>query len=498
MSTPLETHEPSSASAEALSSAPTTLLIGGQWRGASTGAVLPVENPASGEVLAEVADASADDARAALDAACAAQRSWAATPPRERGEILRRAYEAMLARIDELALVITLEMGKPLKDARAEVSYAADFFHWFAGEASRIEGRFSVAEKGAGRVLVSRAPVGPCLLITPWNFPLAMGTRKIGPAIAAGCTMVVKPAKQTPLSMLLLAEILEHAGVPPGVLNVIVSASSGSVMEPLLADARSRKLSFTGSTEVGSQLMAQASRQLLRLSMELGGNAPFMIFEDADLEEAVDGAIVAKMRNMGEACTAANRFLVHASVAGEFSKALADSMSSLRVGPGTDPESDVGPIIDGDQRDRISNLVQDALRSGARLEVGGRPLGGGGYFFEPTVLSGVPENGTLIREEIFGPVAPIQTFDNEAEAIHLANNTRYGLVAYAYTRSLDRTMRLIDRLETGMLGMNQSLVSSASAPFGGVKHSGFGREGGPEGIDEYLVTKYTAIRTPTV
>ncbi len=479
---------------DVISNVPTGLLIGGNWRASETGATIPVEDPSTGETLAEVADGTAADAKAALNAACEVQAEWAATTPRERGELLRRAYEAIMDRADELATLASLEMGKPLSEAHGEITYAADFFHWFAGEAARIDGRYAPAEKGGSRVLVSRAPVGPCLLITPWNFPLAMGTRKIGPAIAAGCTMVVKPAKQTPLSMLRLASLLEEVGLPAGVLNVITSSSSGSVMEPLIRDQRLRKLSFTGSTEIGQLLMEQASEQLLRLSMELGGNAPFLVFEDADLEEAVDGAMIAKMRNIGEACTAANRFLVHESVAAEFTARLAERMGSMKIGRGVAPGTEVGPIIDDEQRRRIDDLVGEARQAGAKVEVGGEPLDGAGYFYAPTVLSGVPAEARLLREEIFGPVAPVQTFASEEQALALANATEYGLIAYAYTEDLRRGLRVIDGLEVGMVGLNQGVVSSASAPFGGVKHSGFGREGGREGIDEYLITKYAAIK----
>ena len=393
---------------------------------------------------------------------------------------------------------MTLEMGKPVAESRAEVLYAADFLRWFSEEAVRIEGRWATAPNGGMRMLTMRQPVGPCLLITPWNFPLAMGTRKIGPAVAAGCTMVVKPAKQTPLSMLALAQILEEAGLPDGVLNVVTARSAGETTGPLIDDPRLRKLSFTGSTEVGRQLMGQASRQLLRVSMELGGNAPFVVFEDADLDAAVDGAMVAKMRNIGEACTAANRFHVHASVADAFTEKLAERMGGLQIGRGTEDGVDVGPLIDDVQRDKVRELVEDAVAKGARCVVGGpeRIPGVPGHFYPPTVLADVPDDARLLAEEIFGPVAPIATFADEDEAIAAANRTEYGLVAYVYTRDLDRALRVIERLETGMVGLNQGLVSNAAAPFGGVKQSGFGREGGAEGIDEYLSVKYAAIRAP--
>jgi succinate-semialdehyde dehydrogenase / glutarate-semialdehyde dehydrogenase len=479
---------------EVVAKVPKGLFVGGEWRDASDGATLPVEDPSTGKTLCEVADATPQDAMEALDAACAVQGDWAATAPRERGEILRRAYEAVTARADELALLMTLEMGKPVAESRAEVLYAADFLRWFSEEAVRIEGRWATAPNGGMRMLTMRQPVGPCLLITPWNFPLAMGTRKIGPAVAAGCTMVVKPAKQTPLSMLALGQILAEAGLPGGVLNVFTSSSASKTTGPLIDDPRLRKLSFTGSTEVGRQLMAQASRHVLRVSMELGGNAPFVVFEDADLDAAVDGAMVAKMRNIGEACTAANRFHVHASVAEAFTEQLAERMGALKLGRGSEDGVQVGPLIDDDQRGKVAELVGDAVERGARAIVGGKPLDGPGHFFPPTVLAEVPEDARLLAEEIFGPVAPVATFETEDEAIAAANRTEYGLVAYVYTRDLDRAIRVIERLETGMVGLNQGLVSNAAAPFGGVKQSGFGREGGVEGIDEYLSVKYAAIR----
>ena len=472
---------------------PKGVFVGGEWRDAEGGATLPVEDPSTGEVLCEVADASVSDARAALDAACDAQTAWAKHPPRERGEILRRAFEILTARSDELALLMTLEMGKPLAESRGEIAYAADFFRWFGEEAVRIDGRFSTAPNGASRLLTMRQPVGPCLLITPWNFPMAMGTRKIGPAVAAGCTMVVKPAKQTPLSMLALASVLEEAGLPAGVLNVVVSSSSGSVMSPLISDPRLRKLSFTGSTEVGRQLAAQASDRLLRMSMELGGNAPFLVFADADIDAAVDGAMLAKMRNGGEACTSANRFLVHERVKDEFAAKLAARMGALTVGRGTEPGVDVGPLIDGVQRAKVAELVEDARQNGASVVVGGSEVDGRGYFYQPTVLADVTAGARVLDEEIFGPVAPIRTFSEDDEALTLANATEFGLVAYVFTRDVKRAFRVIEGLETGMVGLNQGLVSNAAAPFGGVKQSGFGREGGREGIDEYLSLKYVGM-----
>ncbi len=476
-----------------LDEVPKQLHVGGEWRDAREGGTLPVEDPSTGESLCEVADARPEDGLDALDAAARAQGEWADHPPRERGEILRRAFEALTARSDELALLMTLEMGKPVAESKAEIAYASEFFRWFAEEAVRIEGRYVVNQTGKGRVLTLKQPVGPSLLITPWNFPMAMGTRKIGPALAAGCTMVVKPASQTPLSMLALARILEEAGLPPGVLNVITTSSSGSVMGPLIEDPRARKLSFTGSTEIGRKLMAQASSQLLRLSMELGGNAPFLVFDDADVDAAVEGAVLAKMRNVGEACTAANRFHVAGAVAGEFTEKLAQRIGAMKVGRGTEEDVKVGPLIDDDQRTKVSELVRDAVAKGARAVVGGQERDGRGYFFEPTVLADVPGEARLLKEEIFGPVAPVASFDDEQQAIAAANDTEYGLVAYVYTTDLNRAFRVCEGLETGMVGLNQGMVSNAAAPFGGVKQSGFGREGGHEGIEEYLEVKYVAM-----
>lgn len=470
----------------------TDLYIGGAYRPGANGRI-DVTDPATEEVIAQVADASVDDAGAALDAAVAAGPAWAAHPPRERGEILRRAFELITARAEDLALIMTLEMGKPLAESRAEIAYAAEFFRWFSEEPVRIAGRYSIAPNGATRLLTMKQPVGPCLFITPWNFPLAMGTRKIGPAVAAGCTMVVKPATQTPLSMYALAGILAEAGLPDGVLNIVTSSTTGKIMEPLIRDPRLRKLSFTGSTEVGRRLVEQSAEQLLRVSMELGGNAPFLVFDDADVEAAVNGAMLAKMRNMGEACTAANRFIVHESVAEQFSSRLAERMGALVVGHGTDPGVDVGPLVDASSRDKVGELVDDAVDRGAKVLVGGCAVERRGYFYQPTVLSGVTPDARVLAEEIFGPVAPITTFGSDDEALALANATEYGLVAYAFTRDLDRALRVCERLETGMVGINQGIVSNPAAPFGGVKHSGFGREGGPEGIEEYLETKYVGI-----
>ena len=477
----------------AVEAVPAQLFIGGEWRDASGGATLAIEDPSTGESFAEVADASPEDATAALDACVAVQAEWAAHPPRERGEILRRAWEKISERADELALVMTLEMGKPLAESKAEISYAAEFFRWFAEEAVRIEGRFATAPNGQGRLITMRQPVGPCYAITPWNFPMAMGTRKIGPAVAAGCTMVIKPAQQTPLSMLALAQILEEAGLPGGVLNVITSSSSSQVSAPIISDPRLRKLTFTGSTEVGRKLVEQSAEGLVRTSMELGGNAPFLVFADADVDAAVEGAVIAKMRNMGEACTAANRFHVADGVQDEFAEKLAAKLRGMKVGRGTEEDVKVGPMIDATQRDKVDELVRDAVGKGAEAVLGGTARDGAGYFYEPTVLAGVGGDARLLREEIFGPVAPVIGFGDEEAAIAAANDTEYGLVAYVYTSDIKRAFRVVEGLETGMVGLNQGLVSNPAAPFGGVKASGFGREGGKEGIGEYLETKYVAM-----
>jgi succinate-semialdehyde dehydrogenase/glutarate-semialdehyde dehydrogenase len=476
----------------AVEAVPKKLLIGGDWVDGAAGQ-LPVEDPATGQTIAEVADAGPEDAKAAIAAAHAKQADWAAAAPRERGEILRRAYELMIERIDDLALVMTLEMGKPIAESQAEIKYAAEFFRWFSEEAVRVAGRYQVATSGQGRVLVIKQPVGPAYFITPWNFPAAMATRKIAPAVAAGCTMILKPASATPLSALAVAQILDEAGLPGGALNVITSSSSSAVSKPLLSDFRLRKLSFTGSTEVGSQLIAQSAEQVLRVSMELGGNAPFLVFDDADLDEALEGAMLAKMRNIGEACTAANRFYVADSLADEFADALGERMSALKVGRGTEEDVKVGPLISEDQREKVDDLVQDALGRGATRVVGGTRLDGAGYFYEPTVLRDIPDDARLLKEEIFGPVAPVKSFAGEEEAIRWANDTEYGLVAYVYTSDLKRAFRVMEGLEYGMVGVNRGIVSDPAAPFGGVKHSGIGREGGFEGIEEYLETKYCAL-----
>jgi len=476
-----------------LDKTPTGLYIGGTWRDGSDGSTIDVEDPATGKVLTSVASATVEDGTAALDAAVEAQTDWAATPPRDRAEILRSAFELITERADEFAMLMTLEMGKPLAQSKGEVTYGAEFFRWFSEEVVRVAGRWATSPDGNTRLMTMKQPVGPTLMITPWNFPLAMGTRKIGPAIAAGCTMVVKPASQTPLTMLALAALLEEVGVPAGVVNVISTSHTGDVMEPLINDPRLRKLTFTGSTPIGKQLVKQSAEQLLRVSMELGGNAPFLVFPDADLDKAVDGAMLAKMRNMGEACTAANRFLVHESVADDFARKFADRMAAEKVGRGTEEGVTVGPLIDDKQLGKVSELVEDATQKGASVVTGGSTTGDAGYFYQPTVLTGVPTEADLFREEIFGPVAPITTFSDDDKAMQLANDTEYGLVAYAYTTDLGRTIRVSEGLQFGMVGINQGIVSNPAAPFGGVKQSGFGREGGPEGIEEYLSVKYVGI-----
>lgn len=480
--------------AEVLESVPKKLWIGGPVDAAG-GATFTVRNPANGDVIAEVADGTPEDAIRALDAAAAVQQDWAATPARERGEILRTVFEQVTARAEEFALLMTLEMGKALPESRNEVRYGAEFFRWFSEEAVRISGRYLHAPSGTGRIMVHKQPVGPCLAITPWNFPLAMGTRKIGPALAAGCTMIVKPASATPLTMLLLAKLCAEAGLPDGVLSVLTSRRSGAVTQALIDDSRLRKLTFTGSTEVGRTLVEKSAGGLLRTSMELGGNAPFVVFEDADIDAAVEGAMLAKLRNGGEACTAANRFHVQRGVLAEFTdKFVAAVNEKVRLGPGTDPETTLGPLINEEQLNIVSELVDDAVSGGATARVGGKAPGGPGWFYPATVLTDIPANARILREEVFGPVAPIVAFDTEEEGLAAANDTEYGLVSYVYTRDLDRALRVAEGLETGMVGVNRGVISDPAAPFGGVKASGFGREGGTEGIEEYLSTKYIAMQ----
>ena len=475
-----------------LGAVPKGLLIGGKW--ITTDGAVDVEDPSTGKVIASVADASPEQGIEALDAAVAASADWAATDPRERGEILRKAFDLLVERSEDIALLMTLEMGKPLAEARGEVTYGAEFFRWFSEEAVRIAGRYSVAPSGGTRLLTMKQPVGPVFAITPWNVPLAMGTRKIGPALAAGCTVVIKPAAQTPLTTLALAAVLIEAGLPDGVLNVITTSQSGKVSAPIIADPRLRKLTFTGSTGVGQKLIEQSAQNVLKVSMELGGNAPFVVFGDADLDKAVDGAMLAKMRNIGEACTAANRFIVHESVADEFSRRLAERMGAMTIGRGIDDGVTVGPLVDNAAIDKVTELVADAIDKGATVLTGGQAIDGPGHFYPPTVLTGVPTTAKVFREEIFGPVAPVITFSTDQDGIDKANDTEYGLVAYAFTENLTRALTVAEKLQTGMVGINQGIVSNPAAPFGGVKSSGLGREGGTEGIEEYLETKYVGIK----
>ena len=475
-----------------LEKVPRGLFIRGEWVEGSRG-TFPVHDPATGDVLVEIADASPEDGIRALDAAVEAQDDWAATPPRTRSDILRRAFDLLMERADEFALLMTLEMGKPLAEARGEVTYGGEFLRWFSEEAVRVAGRYGQNPEGTGRMVISQHPVGPCFFITPWNFPLAMATRKIAPALAAGCTVVIKPAELTPLTTLAFVQLLVEAGLPAGVVNVVTTTTSGAVSGPIIADPRLRKLSFTGSTPVGKKLIAQAAEGVLRVSMELGGNAPFVVFDDADLDKAVDGAMAAKFRNIGQACTAANRFIVHSSVAEEFADRVSERVKAMKIGRGTEEGVQIGPLIDRKAVEATAALVKDAVDRGATVRAGGSAIDGPGTFFEPTVLTEVAAGSDILREEIFGPVLAIATFADEDEAVRLANDTEYGLVSYVFTEDLQRGMRMIDRLETGMMGLNVGVVSNAAAPFGGVKQSGVGREGGLEGIHEYLSTKYTLI-----
>lgn len=476
-----------------IDSVPTGLFIDGAWRDAEGGKTLDVTNPATGEVLAAVADASPADGVAALAAAAGAQAEWAATPARDRSEMLRTAFERLTERADDFAALMTLEMGKPFAEAKGEVTYGAEFFRWFAEEAVRIHGTYMPAPNGASRLLTMKQPVGPCLMVTPWNFPLAMGTRKIGPALAAGCTMVIKPASETPLTMLALVALLEEVGVPKGVVNVVTTSDSGGVMEPLIRDPRARKLTFTGSTGVGRKLVEQSAEQLLRVSMELGGNAPFIVFDDADIDKAVEGAMAAKMRNIGEACTAANRIYVHEAVAKEFGDKFAAKMQAMTVGNGMDEGVTVGPLITEKAVKNVRRLIESAVSDGATKVCGDAEVPSTGNFVAPTVLTDVPASSDIVREEIFGPVAAIQTFTDEDDVIERANDTEYGLASYFFTKDLSRAMRVSEKLDYGMVGVNAGVISNAAAPFGGIKASGFGREGGFEGIDEYLETKYVGM-----
>ncbi|HVY86840.1 MAG TPA: NAD-dependent succinate-semialdehyde dehydrogenase [Caulobacterales bacterium] len=470
----------------------TDLLIAGAWAPGSRGKRIPVSDPSTGATIADVADASVEDAIAAVDAAANAAAAWAATPPRKRSEILRRCWELMMRDAERLAKLISLENGKALKDARGEVAYAAEFFRWFAEEAVRINGDIGVAPAGANRIVVQYQPIGVSLLITPWNFPAAMATRKIAPALAAGCTCVLKPATETPLTAYAMGALCLEAGVPAGVVNIITTSTTGEVVNAMLDDPRVRKLSFTGSTEVGRVLLKKAADQIINCSMELGGNAPFIVFDDADLDKAIEGAMIAKMRNGGEACTAANRFYVQRGVAEKFSKKFAEAMAALNVGEGVDPKTDCGPLVNAKAVNNVARLVDDAVAKKAKVLCGGKRLTRAGHFYAPTVLADVPSDAQILREEIFGPVAPIMVFDSEEEAIARANDTEYGLVSYVFTSELSRALRVAEKLEAGMIALNRGLVSDPAAPFGGVKQSGLGREGAHHGILEFMEAKYIA------
>ena len=479
-----------------LNSVPDTLLLGGRWEAAAGGRTIDVRDPATGDVIRTIADATVADGVRALDAAVAAQETWARTPPRVRGEILRRAFDILQQRSEEVALLMTLEMGKPLAESRGEVAYGGEFLRWFSEEAVRIDGRYGTNPEGTGRMIVTHRPVGPCYLITPWNFPLAMATRKIAPALAAGCTMVVKPATLTPLTTLILADILTEAGVPDGVLNVITTTDTAALSERLLSDTRLRKVSFTGSTPVGVTLLKQASDNVLRTSMELGGNAPFVVFDDADLDTAVDAAMAAKFRNVGQACTAANRFIEQDGIADSFTTALVTRVAQLKIGRGTEVGVSIGPLIDAKAVANSLRLVDDAAALGAEILTGGQAIPGAGTFFQPTIVDRVADGMLLATEEIFAPIIGIRRFADEDDAVRIANDTEFGLVGYVFTSDADRGQRMIDRIDTGMMGLNVGVVSNAAAPFGGIKQSGMGREGGREGIFEYLETKYTLTPDP--
>jgi len=470
---------------------PTGLFIGGEW--GTNGKTLPVTDPATEDTLVEITDGTPEDGLAAVAAAHAALPGWSATPPRERAECLRRAWALMIERSEAIARLMVLENGKALRDARGEVIYAAEFFRWFAEEAVRIDGMVTTAPSGANRIMVLRQPVGVSVLVTPWNFPAAMATRKIGPALAAGCAVVLKPAKETPLCAFVVADILREAGVPDGVVNVVCTSSAGPLVSAMLADPRVRKLSFTGSTEVGRILLRTASQTVTNCSMELGGNAPFLIFEDADLDAAIEGAFLAKMRNGGEACTAANRFYAHEKVAAEFTARFSARLEQLSVGPGLDEGTDLGPLVNEDTRSKVASLVADAAGSGSHVVTGGKAPDRRGFFYLPTVLADVPPGAGILNNEIFGPVAPVVTFTDEADVIRWANDTEYGLVSYLYTADLRRALRVTEALETGMVGINRGIVSDPAAPFGGVKQSGLGREGGHDGLLEFTETKYVAV-----
>jgi succinate-semialdehyde dehydrogenase/glutarate-semialdehyde dehydrogenase len=476
-----------------LANVPTDLWIGGQWRKASDGARFDVIDPATENTIASVASASVEDAKAAIDAASGAFAAWAAKKPRERAEILRKAFELIVRDAERFAKLITIENGKALSDSKGEVLYSAEFFRWNAEEAVRNIGQIYNAPSSGARVVAQHRPAGVAVLVTPWNFPAAMATRKIGPALAAGCPVVLKPASDTPLTMLALMPLLEEAGVPAGVVNVIPSRRSGPVVSAMLHDPRVRVVSFTGSTEVGRSLLKEAADNILKPAMELGGNAPFIVFEDADIDAAIEGAMIAKMRNMGEACTAANRFYVHEKVHGEFAKKLTDKMAALKMGNGLDDGVALGPLINEAGRDKVIELVDDAVQRGAKILTGGKKPAGPGFFYPATVIDNVPDGAKMLNEEIFGPVASIQTFKSEDEAIRRANDTEYGLVAYLYTKDLSRGMRVSEQLEFGMIGLNRGLVSDPAAPFGGMKQSGIGREGAHEGLMEFLETQYVSV-----
>ncbi len=476
-----------------LANVPTDLWIGGKWRKSSDGQRFDVIDPATENPVASVASASVDDAKAAVDAASDAFEGWAARKPRERAEILRKAFELIMRDAERFAKLITIENGKALPDSRGEVAYSAEFFRWYAEEAVRAIGQVSRAPSSGARIFVHHKPAGVAVLVTPWNFPAAMATRKIGPALAAGCPVVLKPASETPLTMLALMPVLEEAGVPAGVCNVIPSRRSGPVVSAMLHDPRVRVVSFTGSTEVGRKLLHEAADNVVNPAMELGGNAPFIVFEDADIDAAIEGAMIAKMRNMGEACTAANRFYVHEKVHDAFADKLTKKMASLKMGNGLDDGVMLGPLVNAEGRDKVASLVEDAVKKGAKVLTGGKAPGGKGYFYPATVLSGVPDTADMLREEIFGPVASIQTFKSEDEAIKRANDTEYGLVAYLYTKDLGRGMRVSEKLDFGMVGLNRGLVSDPAAPFGGTKQSGLGREGAHEGLMEFMETQYISV-----
>ena len=476
-----------------LANVPTDLYIGGKWRKSSDNQRFDVIDPATEKPIASVASASVEDAKAAVDAASAAMEGWAAKKPRERAEVLRKAFELIIRDTERFAKLMTIENGKALTDLRAEVAYAAEFFRWYAEEAVRNIGEVSRAPASGARIFVQHKPAGVAVLVTPWNFPAAMATRKIGPALAAGCAVVLKPASETPLTMLALMPVMEEAGVPAGVINVLPSRRSGPVVDAMLKDPRVRVVSFTGSTEVGRKLLHAAADNVVKPAMELGGNAPFIVFDDADVDAAIDGAMIAKMRNMGEACTAANRFYVHEKVHDEFAKKLTARMQALKLGNGLDDGVMLGPLVNADTRDKVKALVEDAVGKGASVLTGGKAPTGPGYFYPATVLDKVPASAKLLREEIFGPVAALQTFSSEDEVVKRANDTEYGLVAYVYTRDLSRGMRVSERLEFGMIGLNRGLVSDPAAPFGGMKQSGIGREGAHEGLMEFMETQYVSL-----